>query len=411
MSMNITSQRPAPTRAERFPLPVTLAVFLLPLAVAGVAGWFFGLAWGIAVLAVTLWSDMLLRLAGTNFRGLRKKDKVMAPLVEKTFSCHETDPELGWTLKPATHCINAFAIPRKKLRLEYAVTTDDKGRRVTGTGSENAPTAENGISFYGCSNTFGWGLDDEATYPWLVAKARPGCSVRNYGVSGYSLYQILLTMEKTIEQDHPAVAVLGFSPGLEARSVSDHHYLRIVGEQGGTPPSCLSVAKKNGKRILKRFGTEAYKRLPLSGRSPLVKLAERLLNRLRYGGRGKNDARRKTTEHLLLSMENLCRKHGTVFHVQYLVANTGYRDFLHQTGMNWAPGPVDLDQCDERGGYLYRLAPFDGHPNAEANAAYAKTLGPVLTELLSSGKYRPAPGQMGTTERDEATESAIYPVF
>ncbi len=408
MSMNIENSRPALTTIERFSPIVSGALFLLPLLVAAAVGYFFGLAWELIVLGVVIWSDILLRIAGVNFRGRRKKDKVMAPRTVKQFSSHTPDPTLGWTLTPGSTNTNTIAIPRKNLILEYRVTADDQGRRVT---SETDTTGKPAISFYGCSNTFGWGLNNEATYPWLVQADMPDHAIRNYGVSGYSLYQVLLRMEQTIEADKPETVVLGFSPGLEARSVSDHHYLRILSEQGGTPPSCLSLPAKDGKRTLKRFGLEAYKHLPLSDGSPLIKLVERRLNRALYAGRAQNDGHRKTTEHLLLAMENLCKKHGVVFHVQYLVANTGYRQFFHQTGLNWAPGPVDLDACNEAGTYTYRLDPFDGHPNPAANREYATTLAPILKQLLTTGTYKPAPGALGTTKRDEATESAIYPIF
>lgn len=408
MTMNITHSRLPLSRLERFSPAVAGLIFLAPLLLATAVAFLFGVAWGIAVLMVVAWSDLILRLAETNFRGLRKKDKVMAPLVHKSFSSHTPDPHLGWGLKPGHTATNSFTIPRLKLSLDYTVTTDDQGRRIT---SPEPQTGNTAISFYGCSNTFGWGLDDEATFPWLVQADHPEFTIRNYGVSGYSLCQILLRMEQTIAQDRPKVVVLGFSPGLEARSVSDHHYLRIVGEQGGTPPSCLSVERKNGKRTMKRFPLEGYKHLPLSGKSPLIKLVERSLNRLVYASRAKNAARRKTTEHLLLAMDNLCKKHGAVFHVQYLVANTGYRKFLRDTNINWAPGPADLDACDENGTYRYRLSPFDGHPNAQANKEYANALRPVLASLLDSGRYKPEPGAMGTGKRDEATETAIYPVF
>lgn len=408
MSMNISNGRPKLAKVERFSPIITMLVFLVPLLCAGAIGYYIGPAWGIALLVVILWSDFILRSASVNFRGKRKKDKVMAPLVQKSFSCHTPDDTLGWKLTPSNSATNSFAIPRKGLRLDYTVTTDAEGRRHTGQDEAKDKPA---ISFYGCSNTFGWGLDDESTYPWLIQQDRPDYTINNYGVSGYSLYQMLLTMEQTIAKDTPEVVVLGFSPGLEARSVSDHHYLRILSEQGGTPPSCISMEKGDGKRSLKRFGLEGYKHLPLSDKSPLMKLIERRLNKLKFGSRLKDDAHRKTTEHLLLSMENLCKKHNAVFHVQYLVANTGYREFLHKTGVNWAPGPVDLDQCDDKGAYRYRLYPFDGHPNSLANEEYAKVLQTILSELLESGTYTPDPGALGTTKRDEATESAIYPIF
>ena len=408
MSMNISTTRPPLQKIERFSSLISGIVFLLPLVIAELIAYFFGLAWGLMILILVIWGDVILRLAGINFKGRRKKDKVMAPRVDKTFSCHTTDAHIGWTLLPSHNSKNAFSIPRKKLTHEYTVTSDAQGRRIT---SENGPTDKPNIAVYGCSNTFGWGLNDQETYLWQLQADHPDHTVLNYGVSGYSLYQMLLNMERTIERDKPAVVVLGFSPGLEARSVSDHHYLRILSEQGGTPPSCLSVEGKNGKRSMKRFPLEAYKHLPLSDSSPLIKLIERWLNRVFLESRAKNDAHRKTTEHLLLAMENLCKKNNAVFHVQYLVANTGYREFLHQAGMNWAPGPVDLDECDTMGTYTYRLSPFDGHPNARANKAYAETMKPILKELIDKGTYRPDPGGFGTSKRDEATESAIYPIF
>lgn len=412
MSMNITPSRPELAGIERFSPAIAGFLFLLPFLAAGAAGTFFGLAWGGALFVLVIWSDVLLRLAAVNFRGRRKKDKVMAPLVEKTFSSHAPDSALGWVPAPSLSTTNSFSIPRKKLRLDYTVTTDDMGRRITASGDMVDTTKNTStISFYGCSNTFGWGLDDDTTYPWLLQADHPDIRIHNYGVAGYSLYQMLLRMEQTIEQDKPKIVILGFSPGLEARSVSDHQYLRILSEQGGTPPSCLSAERKGGKRKLKRFPPEAYKHLPFSDSSPLIKLIERALNRFKYAGRAKNDGHRKTTEHLLLAMDNLCRKNDIVFHVQYLVANTGYRRFLKQAGINWAPGPVDLDLCDEVGTYTYRLSPFDGHPNIAANKAYAEALKPIIQQLLDTGSYAPEPGALGTTSRDKATEAEIYPIF
>ena len=407
MSMNIAKGRPELGKRERFSPQIVAALFLVPLVIAYNVGLLFGLAWGIVFLVMLIWSDVLLRIAGVNFRGRRKKDKVMAPRVDKFFACHAPDEILGWTLRPDFVSTNSFTIPRKSLHHEYTVTTDAVSRRVTSaTETSGKPT----ISVYGCSNTFGWGLNDEETYLWQLQSACPDHTIRNYGVSGYSLYQMLLRMEQTLERDKPSLVILGFSPGLEARSVSDHHYLRILSQQGGTPPSCLAVKTEQGT-VLERNPLEAYKHLPLSSASPLIKLVERTLNRVIYAPRAKNKAHRHTTEILLFAMAELCKQHGATFHVQYLVANTGYRTFLHDHGINWAPGPVDLDLCEPNGNYIYRLSPFDGHPNAEANQAYAQALTPIISELLKTGKYTPGPDAFGTTKRDEATESAIYPIF
>lgn len=408
MSMNIASTRPKLGRIERFSPQIVAAIFLVPPIISFNVGILFGLAWSVAVIGLVIWSDALLRIAGMNFRGRRKKDKVMAPRVEKFFASHVPDDTLGWALRPDFIATNSFSIPRKKLHHEYTVTTDGDGRRIT---SQADHTGKPVISVYGCSNTFGWGLDDDETYLWKVQADHPDHQVLNYGVSGYSLYQMLLRMEQTIERDKPALVILGFSPGLEARSVSDHHYLRILSEQGGTPPSCLATDTGDGSRTLQRFPLEAYRHLPLSGASPLIKLVERAANRLLYASRAKDNGHRTTTEYLLRAMADLCARHGAVFHVQYLVANTGYRQFLHAHDVNWAPGPVDLDECQPNGDYVYRLSPFDGHPNSTANQAYADALTPIIGQLLETGTYTPGRNAFGTGKRDEATESAIYPIF
>lgn len=405
--MNFDPDRNTSSRLERFSLPATAAVYGLPLLAAGGCYPLFGPAGPLAVLGLTAWSECLLRIATPLFQGNRKKDKVMVPTVEKTFTAHQPDPILGWALRPDHTARESFSIPRKNLRLDYSVTTNSRGCRITPEGNADAPL----VSIHGCSNTFGWGLDDQKTYPWLLAQSLPDARVRNYGVAGYSLYQMLLRMEQTIPQDKPKIVVLGFSPGLEARSINDFHYLRMLSEYGGTPPACISRMGRNRKRKLLRDRLEAYKRLPGADRLLLAGLAERGLNRLRFLRRADQSLKRATTEHLLVAMRELCHRHKATFVVQYLTHDPRYQQFLSRTGILWRPGPVDMDECTPDGRYLFRLYPFDGHPNAEANQRYADSLGQTLREILDTGSLSRTSVPMPSGRRDRTTESAIYPLF
>lgn len=405
--MNVETGAAQRIRPVLFSPPVIAAVLLAVVALAVVAHILFGLAGLLTLLAIMLWSEFLLRVGPGSLLGRRRRDRVMAPQVLISFACHRSDPALGWANLPDQNTRNGFTIPRKHLRLEYTVNTDGDGRRVT----SNEAHAGRVVSIYGCSNTFGWGLDDEATYPWLLQERLPDCTVLNYGVSGYSLYQILLRMEATIARDRPEVVVLGFSPGLEARSVNDSAYLRMISEFGGAPPSCLSVKGRNGKQRLRRFQPEAYRRLPGDGRSSLVQLAGIALNRVRFLAREGAGKKVATTRHLLLSMDNLCRSSDTVFLVQYVSTDARYQEFLSGTGVNWAAGPVDLDSCTEDGAYRYRQFPFDGHPNAAANVHYAEALEPAIREILDTGTFTRNTATRVAGREDESTASAIYPVF
>ena len=62
----------------------------------------------------------------------------------------------------------------------------------------------------GCSFSFGHGLNDEDTWPWLLQEQLPQYQVLNAAVMGYGTDQALLAAERQIRQ-HPAQAVvLGF---------------------------------------------------------------------------------------------------------------------------------------------------------------------------------------------------------
>lgn len=405
--MNVEPGGPARVRPPLLSPLIVAAACMLPAALAATAQVLFGVAGSMTVIGIVVWSEFLLRVGHTSLIGRRRKDKVMAPEVVISFTPHRADPELGWALRASETTRNSFTIPRKGLRLEYTVTTDGDGRRITSKKACGGRV----LSIYGCSNTFGWGLNDEESYPWLVQDRFPECRVLNYGVAGYSLYQILLRMEATLSRDKPEVVVLGFSPGLEARSVNDGSYLRMLSEHGGAPPSCLSVERSNGRRHLKRFQPEAYERFPGAQTLMLAKLTQHLLNRMRFRSREGDDKKQVTTQHLLLCMDNLCRNNGTVFLVQYLTSDPRYRSFLSSTGVNWAAGPVDLDACTPDGGYRYRLYPFDGHPNAAASSCYADALEPAVREILDTGEYTRKSGTQPLGDEDESTASAIYPVF
>ncbi|MES2528064.1 MAG: hypothetical protein V4598_13300 [Bdellovibrionota bacterium] len=70
-----------------------------------------------------------------------------------------------------------------KVKASSHVTTDSIGRRLTGntSGSEK----KKNIVFLGCSFTYGFGVNNEDTYPYKV-REKTGLNVYNYGISGTS---------------------------------------------------------------------------------------------------------------------------------------------------------------------------------------------------------------------------------
>lgn len=78
----------------------------------------------------------------------------------------------------------------KKLKYTAHYTTDDTGMR------QNLPGKNKNLIFIGCSYTFGQGLNDEETFPYLVGK-KTGYRSFNKGVPGISPLIILDTIRKS----------------------------------------------------------------------------------------------------------------------------------------------------------------------------------------------------------------------
>lgn len=70
---------------------------------------------------------------------------------------------------------------------------DARGWRTLPDSSPNAP---NDLMLFGCSFTFGMGLEDEQTWAWQLAKMLgPGWKLENYSASGYSVNHMLCLLE------------------------------------------------------------------------------------------------------------------------------------------------------------------------------------------------------------------------
>ena len=116
-----------------------------------------------------------------------------APGVAECLSNIQPDPLLGYGPKPEqsrTSCMRAIGnVPV----YDIIVTTLDSGWRITPQRGDKARTA---VLFLGCSYTFGDGLRDEQSYPYLVGEALGDAyQTFNFGMSGYGTHQMLALIE------------------------------------------------------------------------------------------------------------------------------------------------------------------------------------------------------------------------
>ncbi len=102
----------------------------------------------------------------------------------------ESDPLLGWRNKPGQYRLGAESSPDYSIN----ITVHDNGARATSQKYIQNPE----IEIVGCSYTFGYGLSDNQTLPWMLEEST-GKTVGNFGVSAFGTLQSYLMLKKNFE--------------------------------------------------------------------------------------------------------------------------------------------------------------------------------------------------------------------
>lgn len=172
-----------------------------PLVAARVAGGAVG----------TEWFDLLVPDVGDPAAGAR---------------LYLPDPDLFWTLRPGFRAdLENVCYGTTDTPVTWRVTIDEHGRRRTG-GIDRGGAGPR-VVCVGDSVTFGFRVDDDEPFPARLAGAladrgRPGATVFNLGVPGYSSHQGRRLLESALPDLDPDIVLIAFGANdLEADVRSD----------------------------------------------------------------------------------------------------------------------------------------------------------------------------------------------
>src|SRR5436190_424667 len=98
-----------------------------------------------------------------------------------------------------------YALIPNILDKRRGITTDQYGNRIT-----SAARHEKSIVLLGDSTVFGWGVRDEDTFAYKLARDPrfADYTIVNAGVPSYSLGHIVATLDEKVSQYNPAVVVI-----------------------------------------------------------------------------------------------------------------------------------------------------------------------------------------------------------
>jgi hypothetical protein len=238
---------------------------------------------------------------------------------------------------------------------------------------DGGTTGRSQIWVFGCSFTYGWGLDDDETFPWRLQELLPGHEVKNFGVGGYGTLQSLLQLREALGRSPaPAVAVLAYGDFHDERNTRLRSWRRANSEyrRFGTTAQPYVRFGPDG-RLVERFDDATYRDLFLVRHSAL-------LNRLDVAWSLVEDRFARSHEvsrALVEAFDREARAVGAVFVLGGIIASEGTREMLDWAARRGIPA-VDLSVDLSAPGNAIR---FDGHPSARANRAFARKLHAFLT--------------------------------
>ena len=256
------------------------------------------------------------------------------------------------------------------------------------------------IGYFGCSITYGHGLNNDDTYPHKIFESLKNHDFLNCAVPGYSVYQSLLKLEKKIKQVKFDKIILGIHKDLERRNTCSSTWTKIINNFWGIPYMInifnISLKFKPKKRFeLKLFNLR------------IIDSFSKFINFIFFSLGSLKAVQKSTMKKTLVEFRQLCEKNNIELIVLCLENYPSIYDFLIEKKFNWTSSNINLDEKNINGEHIWQLLPWDNHPNEDANEIYTKKIMEVLVSDLRP--YNPK--NINKSNINTKDQEYIYPLW
>jgi hypothetical protein len=335
--------------------------------------WLFGFA-AVAIVVVVCGAigEITLRLLG--YRPWDPAVAGVSSVVEGPGGVlYEPDPTLGYALKPGKFSV-------KQRIVTWSATHRDDRRRTTRPDGAPPPTGE-AVWIFGDSNSYGWALDDAATYSWLLQKKHPELDITNFAVGGYSTLQSLIQLEDAIKSTakRPKMVLLAYASYHDGRNALLRGNRKAWFNYVSRYPRFPQARLDDGKLTYGMVDLE-YTPWPLERQSALVSFLEEKYNKLMVLTSHAQDVSRA----LILKFRDVCREHGVelVFAGIAKTSRTAEMiDWARAQGITAMDISVDQSLPEN-------VVPGDGHPSGKANEHFAEVLDAAVSRVATHAVTR-----------------------
>ena len=224
------------------------------------------------VLLFAAAAEVFIRMKGLEPFKIQKPEVEVEP-GEKFYAKNEL---LGYT-----HLPGKFKVTIKK-ELSFQVTNKEDSYRITCPPNRQSFYADKEeIWIMGCSFTYGWALNDEDTYPWLLQERIPEYHIKNYGVCGYgNIHSLIQINEFLKESPKPKIIIVTYATFHDSRNTFSRARRKAVYFWNFLGPLTQPYATLNesGQLKLHRADEVVYRPWPFMRQLALVHYLEKKYN-------------------------------------------------------------------------------------------------------------------------------------
>lgn len=275
-------------------------------------------------------------------------------------------------------------------KLKYRATHLKSRQRTCGRKSDIKTDKNILIAFHGCSFTYGVGVNDSETYPYILQQKFPSLTIENHGVPGYGQVQALLELEQALNSDKkPNVVIVNYLSFHDERNALNTAYEQKIRDSYfkslETFPEIAKIdyafpfGSVQNDSLITEFRSihDITSTLPLIGYSAIMNTLQTVTDQIRVNS--KED--QKITFAFIDRIHSLCKTANIKLMISYMSNDDATNKLIAHCKAASIPVIdlfIDLTQ------QTYTNAPYDSHPNARAHQEYAEKLLPYLQNIKSS---------------------------
>lgn len=336
-----------------------------------------GIGRGALICAVSLLVTLAVGEVGLRAVGFRpwRLESPNIVEVEPGGRYYTNDETLGFALLPGKYKVT--------LQDGYSFETThlpSAQRATSPLGSDDVETPREEIWIFGCSFAYGFSLNDDETFPWLLQERFPEYRILNFGVTGYgTLHSYIQFLDALVERRAPKAVVIVYASFHDVRNTLSRKRRKLVAPYAklvdfSLPYTVIDAEDNMGYLV----GEVEYREVPLMRYSALVHFLERAYNKVTYSSSGG----RAITERIVREMNELSEREGAELFVAGITGDPMTADALdrfEKIGIDTVDISVDLSIPE------HTNLPRAAHPSALANRQYASKLESFLRDThLSS---------------------------